>query len=131
MRGLRAILAILFAAACLAAFSSRTAIAQAKGEGAPAGFKASKAWNKLDAGLQQAWQDAKKAGDMSRRLDCFVRVRAPADEGDQSFLISHGFIVRQFAGTIATGHMKAADLPSVAELPFVDSIKLAKPPANP
>lgn len=40
-----------------------------------------------------------------------------------SFLISNGFIVRAVSGPIATGHLKAGDLPSVAALPFVVSVK--------
>jgi len=89
-------------------------------------FQMSKAWNKLDPSLQAAWLDATKAGDMSRRLDCFVRVRAPADTGDEAFLFSHGFNVRAFSGNIATGHVAAQDLQRVAELSFVDSIRSSK-----
>lgn len=96
-------------------------------------FESSRGWAKLGSSLQEAWLDAKRSGDMSRRFDCFVRVRAPADSGDESFLLDNGFVVRLFSGTIASGHLKAQDLPHVANLYFVDSIKLAKlqPPTSP
>ncbi|MFH0799583.1 MAG: hypothetical protein V2A66_05305 [Pseudomonadota bacterium] len=88
-------------------------------------FEQTKDWNKLEPRLQAAWLDAKKSGDMTRRLDCFVRVRERGDKGDESFLFSHGFVVRAFSGPVATGHTTAADLQSVAGLPFVASIKLS------
>ncbi len=93
-------------------------------------FQNSSGWGKLDQPTQEAWLDAMKSGDTKRRLDCFVRVRAPADRGDASFLISNGYDVRMFSGPIATGHMNAEDLPSVANLPFVASVRLSKAPQN-
>jgi hypothetical protein len=102
--------------------------AYSQGTQGASSFETSKAWNKLGDSLKTAWLDAKKAGDMSRRFDCFVRVRAPADRGDESFLLDKGYVVRLFSGSVATGHMKAGDLPDVAGLDFVDSINLAKPP---
>lgn len=91
-------------------------------------FKNSKAWNKVDDSLQTAWINAMSQGNGDMKLECFVRVEPPADEGDRSFLISNGFIVQVFAGNIARGRMKAKDLKSVAELPFVQKVSLAKPP---
>lgn len=108
------------------AVSSMSQIVRAQSADSSASFETTKAWSKLGDTLQSAWLDAKKSGDMSRRLDCFVRVRAPADNGDQSFLFSNGFVVRQFAGPVASGYMTADDVPDVANLPFVVSIKLAK-----
>jgi len=92
--------------------------------GAQGSFQQSRAWNKLDDRLQAAWLDAMK-NEPTRRLDCFVRVEAPADRGDQSFLISAGYNVRMFSGPIASGNLKAQDLQDVAELPFVQSIRLS------
>jgi hypothetical protein len=89
-------------------------------------FQNSTAWKKLDGPTQQAWLDAMQSGDTKRRMDCFVRVDAPADRGDVSFLESNGYDVRMFAGPIATGHMNAEDLPNVAGLPFVRSVRLSK-----
>ena len=91
-------------------------------------FQNSRDWRKLGPRIRQVWLDAMRTGDNNRKLECFVRVRYPADEGDQSFLISKGFIVQIFAGSIARGHMKAQALRQVAHLPFVDSIKLSTPP---
>jgi hypothetical protein len=93
-----------------------------------ADFAQSRAFKKLDADTQQAWQEAMQANDPERRFDCFVRVRAPADRGDQSFLFSAGFVVRMFSGNVASGYMAAKDLPRVARLDFVDSIRLSKTP---
>jgi len=90
-------------------------------------FQNSRFWKKLDVNAQKEWLDAMNKGDTDRRFDCFVRVRWPADRGDESFLISKGFNVRFFSGTIATGHMKAKDMPDVAELSFVDKIQLSGP----
>lgn len=90
----------------------------------PAGFD-SVSWAKVDDSLKAAWQDAMKSGNTSQRLDCFVRVQAPFDRGDQSFLISNGFNLRAASGTIASGHLAASDLPQVAGLPFVVSVKLS------
>ncbi len=87
-------------------------------------FQASGEWKKLDSRLQAAWVSAMK-NDPTQRLDCFVRLQAPGDRGDQSFLISKGYNVRIFAGTIASGWLAAQDLPEVARLPFVMSINLA------
>ena len=95
-------------------------------DGSADSFEGSTAWQKLDSGTQQAWTAAKAAGDMTTRIDCFVRVRAPDDRGDESFLISKGYNARAFAGTIASGYLKAQDLPGVAGLPFVESVKIAK-----
>jgi len=90
-----------------------------------ASFQKSKLWKKLDDRTQKAWLAAMQQNDPDRRIDCFVRVRAPGDRGDESFLISKGYIVHIFSGTIATGHMKVKDLPDVAKLPFVDAIRLS------
>lgn len=92
----------------------------------PQEFKTEKNWNKLDDALKANWQDAMKTKDSERRMDCFVRVRAPFDEGDNSFLLSRGFAVRSEGGNIVSGHVKAIDLPSVATLDFVDAIRSAK-----
>ncbi|MBT3182858.1 MAG: hypothetical protein HN337_10205 [Deltaproteobacteria bacterium] len=98
---------------------SSVAISQQKGD-----FEQSRAWKKLGTRVQSAWLAAKKTGDMSTRLDCFVRIESPADDGDKSFLISNGFNVMVF-GLITRGHMQVKDLRRVAELPFVQSIKLS------
>jgi hypothetical protein len=91
-------------------------------------FKNSRAWKKVDDSLKSAWINAMNTGNRDLKLECFVRVEPPADEGDESFLINRGFIVQIFAGNIARGHMKARDLKGVAELPFVQKVSLAKPP---
>lgn len=88
-------------------------------------FESTKEWSKLDDATQNAWQAAMKGNDSSRRIDCFVRVRAPFDAGDRSFLFSVGYNVRAVSGNVASGHVAAKDLPNVAALPFVDSIKIA------
>jgi hypothetical protein len=113
----------LLLVALLAASAARLALAQ--GQGASGDFSASKAFQKLDADTQKAWQDAMQANDPSRRIDCFVRVRAPADRGDQSFLVSNGFVVRMFSGNTASGYLAAKDLPNVARLDFVDAVRIA------
>jgi len=88
-------------------------------------FENSRAWTKLDSRTQQAWLAAKKAGDMGRRLDCFVRVQYPGGQGDEDFLVSAGYVVRVFSGSVATGHLAAGNMQRVAELPFVQTIKLS------
>lgn len=93
---------------------------------AAAAFQASKDWNKLDPDVQAAYQGAVSTGDFSVRIDCFVRDSDILTDGDRSFLISNGFNVRTAAGNVATGYLKAGDLPSVASLPFVASIKAAR-----
>ena len=110
---------------CMVLVVAFTGYAQDKKSDDVSSFQTSKAWNKLDSATQNAWLDAMKTGDTGRRMDCFVRVRAPADRGDESFLLDNGFDVRMFAGNVASGHMKAGDVPGVANLPFVDSIKLS------
>lgn len=88
-------------------------------------FERSAAWQKVDPSLQASWKEAMASGDADRRIDAFVRCQQAIDPGDKSFLISNGFIVRAVSGPIATGHLKAGDLPSVAALPFVVSVKLS------
>ncbi len=90
-------------------------------------FQQTKEWNKLDQRLQEAWVAAMKAGDAEQRLQCFARIRAPASRGDQSFLVSKGFNVRLFAGTIARGDVAVKDVPRVAQLYFVKKLTLAAP----
>lgn len=109
----------------------KTQVPEAASVSEIADFKNSKAWNKVDDSLKDAWINAINTGNRDLKLECFVRVEPPADEGDQSFLISNGFIVQMFAGNIGRGHMKAGDLRSVAELPFVQKVSLAKPPDSP
>jgi len=96
----------------------------------PEGFDDAKVWEKIDPALQQAYRDAMGAGDRLRRFDCFVRDQNRIDDGDRSFLISKGFNVRTVGGNVASGYLKAQDLPLVARLPFVVSIKLSKRPGN-
>lgn len=91
---------------------------------APSAFEQSSEWGKLDDATQQAWKSA-MATDPTQRLDCFVRVNDNSIGSDQSFLLSHGFVVRQFAGSIATGHMQAGAMQDVAKLPFVASIRIS------
>lgn len=91
----------------------------------PSSFELNPAWQKLDERLRAAWKDAMANDDRERRFDVFVRCREAVDEGDQSFLFNHGFVVRAASGSIASGHLKAIDLQSVAELPFVASVRLS------
>lgn len=100
----------------------------ASSQDAPLTFEKSPAWSKVDPQLQTAWKGAMTSGNTSQRFDAFVRCQQAIDQGDQSFLISNGFIVRAASGPIASGHLKASDLPSVAALPFVSSIKLSTKP---
>lgn len=88
-------------------------------------FQNSREWGKLGPRIKEVWGNAMKSGNTDLKLECFVRVRYPPDQGDESFLISNGFIVQVFAGSIARGHMKASALPDVARQWFVDSIKLS------
>lgn len=90
-------------------------------------FLASRDAKKVDSDTLNTWQQVMKK-DPTQELWCFVRVRAPYDQGDRAFLLDHGFVVQNVAGTIARGHLKAQDLPDTASLPFVDSIRLAKDP---
>ena len=91
-----------------------------------ASFPQSPAWKKLDAPTQQAWTAAFRKGDMSAALQCFVRANEPLRPGDQDFLTSSGFVIRLVANTVASGSVTVANLPSVANLPFVVSIRTAE-----
>jgi len=103
-----------------------TAYAQSPISAKPSEFAQSKEWNKVGPRLQALWLSALKENFSSQeKVRCFVRVRAPYSRGDKSFLISSGFSVQLFSGTIARGRMNIKDLPNVASLPFVESIKLA------
>jgi hypothetical protein len=88
-------------------------------------FEETKAWNKVGETLQTAWLAAKKSGNMEQRFKCFVRVQAPFNMGDQSFLQSAGFNVQVFSGTVGRGSVSAAQLPRVTNLPFVKKINLS------
>ena len=96
----------------------------------PRGFNEQYVWDKVDPELQQAYKDALAAGDPLRRFDCYVRDQNVIDDGDRSFLISKGFNVRTVGGNVASGYMKAQDLPLVANLPFVSKIRLSKQPGS-
>lgn len=96
----------------------------------PRGFTEQYVWDKVDPELQQAYKDALAAGDPLRRFDCYVRDQNVIDDGDRSFLISKGFNVRTVGGNVASGYMKAQDLPLVANLPFVSKIRLSKQPGS-
>ena len=86
-------------------------------------FTQSKAWNKVGANLQQAYLAALKAGFPDQgRLTCFVKANEQIMDGDQSFLTSNGFVVQMASGFTARGQMAPKDLPSVANLPFVQKI---------
>lgn len=118
------ILIIIFIATVV--FSHSTVFAQKKpavAKPAVSTFESSRAWKKVSQPVQGKWSAAMKSGNPDQRIDCFVRVRAPAEMGDEAFLQSNGYDVRAFEGTIATGNLKASDLQRVAELPFVDSIR--------
>ena len=77
--------------ACMVLVVAFSGYAQDKKSDDVSSFQTSKAWGKLDSATQNAWLDAMKTGDTGRRMDCFVRVRAPADQGDESFLLDNGF----------------------------------------
>lgn len=136
---LLAVAALVFAAASSPSISSakdkapaqpQAVASDSSGPALPKGFDSADVWSKIDSGLQQAYGDAMAAGDPLRRFDCFVRDQNRIDDGDRSFLISKGFNVRTVGGNVASGYLKAQDLPSVARLPFVVSIRLSKPPAG-
>lgn len=113
---------------CVVGLVVNTSYAQAeksKNDDAITAFQNSREWKKLTPSMKSAWLDAMKSGNTDLNLECFVTVRYPPDQGDESFLISKGFIVQVFAGAIARGHMKASALPDVARLYFVRSINLA------
>lgn len=118
---------VIVVMACLIASSAFILSAEADPQQGPVSFEQTMEWNKIGTQLQQAWLAAKKATDMQRSFSCYARVRAPYTSGDRSFLQSKGFNVRVAAGTIVRGDVTADNLPAVAQLPFVDSIKLAQP----
>jgi hypothetical protein len=89
-------------------------------------FPSSREWKKLDSVLQNGWTQAKAGGTMDARVDCFVRVDPPADPGDRAFLETHGFVVRTFAGLIASGHTTYDSLQGIANLDFVQGVRAAK-----
>lgn len=93
----------------------------------PPEFSTAKIWNKLGDKAKAAWLSEKQSGDMGQRFDCIVRVRSPYDPGDRTFMESHGMVVQVAAGTMVRGHMKAKDVPDVAELPFVAEVNLWTP----
>jgi len=101
------------------------AAAAAEPAAQPSGFETSPEWSKIGESLQTAWLAAKSSGDMSQKLECFVRVEDPFDPGDADFLQSNGFNVRSSGGDIVRGNVTAANLQSVAKLPFVRKIDLA------
>lgn len=88
-------------------------------------FETTKSFSKLDASLQKIWTDAKVSNNFDQRIDCFVRGEQNFDRGDKSFLISAGYNVRMISGPIATGYMNLKDLPDVANLPIIVTIKNA------
>ncbi len=88
----------------------------------PPAFTDTKDWQKLTDDFKQKWLDANKSGDMTGRVDCFIRVEPPADQGDRTFLESHGFTFITFAGNIARGYMPISNTQSVASLPFVQHV---------
>lgn len=96
----------------------------------PKGFTDADAWEKIDPDLQQAYKEAMTAGDPLRRFDCFVRDQNQIDPGDRDFLQSKGFNVRTVGGNVASGYLKAQDLPSVAGLPFVVKVRFSKQPGG-
>ncbi|MFH1831144.1 MAG: hypothetical protein ABH871_10305 [Pseudomonadota bacterium] len=101
-------------------------LAQSLDTSSSAQFSQSKEWNKVGPRLQELWLSALKQNFPTQdKVLCFVRVRSSFERGDQSFLISSGFSVQVISGSIARGRMYIKDLPSVAGLPFVESIKLA------
>ncbi len=101
------------------------AAAAAPTDPAVSAFQQSKDFQKLGADTQQAWQDAMKQGP-DTRMDVIVRVDPPYDAGDRSFLENHGMVVQMASGTLVRGHLPAQAMPSVASIPFVRSVGMAK-----
>ena len=112
------------------AVPSGATAAAAAANALPKGFTDADAWEKVDPDLQQAYKDAMTAGDPLRRFDCFVRDQNQIDPGDRDFLQSKGFNVRTVGGNVASGNLKAQDLPSVAGLPFVVKVRFSKQPGG-
>ena len=93
--------------------------------GSASSFETSRDWKKLSDDIQQAWLAAKKSGDFSLKLECFLVLTEIANDGDQSFLFDAGFSTQIATGTVVRGHMKVEALPKVAGQYFVREIKLA------
>ena len=87
-------------------------------------FENSYLWKKLDSNMQKAWLNAKKSGDMSVRLNCFVRFQGSANMGDRDFLVSNGFWVLGMSNLMASGYVSAENLPRIAGQGFVSKINL-------
>jgi hypothetical protein len=126
------VVVLLIASGAAPSFAVKSAPPTAPAAAAPANdaiaaFQKSWAWKNVDPALQSAWLDAMQRGAGTTRFQCFVRIKDVMDPGDQSFLIDKGFNVRIFEGNVVRGDVAAKDLQSVAELPFVGSIKLAAP----
>ena len=123
-------LAVSVSAGAKAKPAAPTGAAAEAANALPKGFTDADAGEKIDPDLQQAYKDAMTAGDPLRRFDCFVRDQNQIDPGDRDFLQSKGFNVRTVGGNVASGYLKAQDLPSVAGLPFVVKVRFSKQPGG-
>jgi hypothetical protein len=128
-------LVALFATGLASASSAKDAVKTAEKPAAASAetgatsneFTQSKAWNKVGANLQQAYLAALATNFASdERLTCFVKANEQLMDGDQSFLTSNGFVVQMASGFTARGQMAMKNLPSVANLPFVQKIDTGK-----
>lgn len=123
MKHARLLLVVFFAALLMLAVTNG-AYADNKSTTSSSDFQSSYLWNRVSPGLQQAWQNYQKTGSSSDQLDCFVIMRAGADEGDKDLLLDAGFAVQVAAGLAWKGHMNIKDLPRVAAEGMVKQIKL-------
>lgn len=89
-------------------------------------FQQTKEWKKLSEPLKQAWLDAVKNSNLTKKFKCFVGVQVPFDAGDRAFLEGAGLNFFMEAGAVVRGDAEAKSIPDIAKLPFVKFIKLAE-----
>lgn len=103
------------------------AIAMSKAPDKASTFKDSKGWNKIDLRLRQAWLESEEKGEGDAHLECILKASSKITDDEKMALSDAGFKYRTVIGQIVTGGLKAKDLPSVANLEFVQAMELAVP----
>ncbi|PIU55040.1 MAG: hypothetical protein COS89_08430, partial [Deltaproteobacteria bacterium CG07_land_8_20_14_0_80_38_7] len=74
-----------------------------------------------------AWLTAYQENDLARSFEIMIKTDGKISDNKNRVLFVNGFMTRSTIGSIATGTVRAGDVPKVAKIEFVKVMELAIP----
>jgi len=84
-------------------------------------------WDKLDLGMRRKWNEARRTKHYDSMVECIMKMDEKPNKKEVVLLRKNGFHVGMTVGKIITGNIRMKNLPSVANIPFVEAIEASVP----